>query len=68
MKPNGRLYVPGDVLRRPKLALTLRRIANDPISFYSGSLADDIVADIHERGKFFKIRLNAGSDQLMLSR
>lgn len=57
MKPNGQLYEPGDVLRRPKLALTLRRIANDPFSFYNGSLADDIVADIQYSGKFLQNKI-----------
>ncbi len=27
---------------------TLKRIANDPLSFYNGSLADDVVSDIKD--------------------
>ncbi len=50
VKPDGTLYKEGDVIRRPKLALTLRRIAEDPLSFYNGTLASDIIADIQERG------------------
>jgi gamma-glutamyltranspeptidase len=37
-------------MKRPKLALTLRRIAENPTSLYDGPLANDIVADIQERG------------------
>ena len=36
----------GDNLVNRKLAITLERIANDPTSFYNGSLAEDIAADI----------------------
>lgn len=35
----------------PKLADTFEKIADDPHTFYNGSLADDIVADIREAGK-----------------
>jgi gamma-glutamyltranspeptidase len=34
----------GDTIKRPKLAHTLERIANDGIEpFYSGKIADDII-------------------------
>ena len=55
MKPDGTLYVEGDIMKRQKLAVTFRRIAEDPFTFYNGSLAQDIVADIQERGKQIRI-------------
>ena len=50
LKPDGTPYKEGDILKRPKLARTLKVIAADPMSFYNGSLADDVVADIQEAG------------------
>ena len=38
----------------PKLANTLQKIAEDPFTFYNGSLANDIVNDIAEEGSFFQ--------------
>jgi len=39
------LYKPGDVLKQPELARTLRMIAHDgPAAFYHGSVANEIVA------------------------
>ena len=48
---NGKLVKLGDTLKCPKLAVTYERIAVDPHTFYNGSLADDIVADIAEAGE-----------------
>ncbi len=49
---NGDALREGDVMRRPILAQTLRRIAEEGADvFYNGSLADDIVADIQDLGK-----------------
>ena len=48
---NGNLLKEGDKIKRPKLAKTFERIAEDPLSFYQNSLADDIVADISDRGQ-----------------
>ena len=39
-------------MRRPLLGRTLRRIADDPDTFYKGSLASDIVSDLQERGRY----------------
>jgi len=39
----------GATIRLPRLAATMRAIASDPMSFYTGRLAQDIVADIVER-------------------
>ena len=50
VKPNGSLYQEGDLLKNPKLASTLRRIAVDPFTYYNGSLAADIIQDLREYG------------------
>lgn len=46
----GNLLTEGDIIKLPKLADTFEKISQDPFSFYNGSLADDIVADIQEAG------------------
>jgi len=51
LKPDGKLVKAGDIVKDPKLAQTLRRIAADPFTFYNGSLAQDIVDDINEYGR-----------------
>uniref|UniRef100_A0A2C9K5N7 Gamma-glutamyltransferase n=1 Tax=Biomphalaria glabrata TaxID=6526 RepID=A0A2C9K5N7_BIOGL len=43
----------GSLIQLPKLAKTFQAIADDPLSFYNGSLASDIVADIKEAGYNF---------------
>ena len=48
--PDGDLIVEGDVITDPKLAVTMQRIADDPMSFYTGTLANDIIADLEEYG------------------
>ncbi len=45
------LFAEGDVMRCGKLAVTLQRIADDPGTFYNGSLAQDVIADIAEYSK-----------------
>ena len=50
IKENGEFVNVGDVIHRPKLAATLRRIADNPESFYTGSLAEDIVREITTDG------------------
>ena len=54
VKRDGSLVTEGDILVDYKLAKTFRRIAADPMGFYTGSLAQDIVADIKERGQCIK--------------
>ena len=47
----GQPYKTGDVMRRPKLARTLRRTAQGGADeFYTGALAADIVADLIDLG------------------
>ena len=46
----GELKTPGEVLKMPKFAKTLERIRDAPDSFYTGSLARDIVQDIQDGG------------------
>jgi gamma-glutamyltranspeptidase len=52
VKPDGTLVTEGDTLLRPKLAQTLRTIAEDPNAYYNpdSQLAKDIVADIADYG------------------
>ncbi|XP_005105286.1 glutathione hydrolase 1 proenzyme isoform X2 [Aplysia californica] len=40
----------GSLIKLPELARTFRTIADDPFSFYNGSLAADIVSDITDEG------------------
>ena len=51
VKENGELIEEGDRIIDDKLADTMERIAADPMSFYTGDLAADIVADLAEYGK-----------------
>jgi len=49
------LYDTGDKMRRPKLAQTLKIIAEQgPDVFYTGELADKIVKEIRDRGGIIK--------------
>ncbi len=47
---DGNYYQPGDILKRPELAATLRRIAKDPDDFYHGQIAKQLVADVQKGG------------------
>uniref|UniRef100_A0A1I8J739 Gamma-glutamyltransferase n=1 Tax=Macrostomum lignano TaxID=282301 RepID=A0A1I8J739_9PLAT len=46
----GAFYAAGETFTDEKLARTFDTIANDPMSFYNGQLADDIVKEISEAG------------------
>jgi gamma-glutamyltranspeptidase len=47
----GEVKKEGSIIRMPTLAKTLRRLAVEGgASFYNGSIAKDIVADINEKG------------------
>ncbi len=49
--PNGRAPKPGDVIRNPQLAATLRRIGKEGRDgFYAGPVAEDIVACLRQLG------------------
>ena len=50
LKDNGQMVTEGDLIKMDRLADTLETIASDPASFYNGSLAEDIVADLEEAG------------------
>jgi len=50
VKENGSLIQEGDLLKNPKLARTLQRIAADPMTYYNGSMAQEIVDDIADYG------------------
>lgn len=50
-KPDGSFYEPGDVLRQPDLAATLKKIAAEgPDGFYKGEVAGKIAASVQEAG------------------
>ena len=49
-RPDGRPWRPGDTLRQPDLAATLRLIADDPDAFYDGPIAGQIVAEMRRGG------------------
>ncbi len=52
VKADGSLYNEGDIMRRPVLANTLRRIANrGGQEFYTGKLTAEIVADLQNHSK-----------------
>ena len=49
--PNGRAPKPGEVIRNPQLAATLRRIGKEGRNgFYAGQVAEDIIACLHRLG------------------
>lgn len=41
----------------PLLAKTFETIADDPHALYNGALAEDVVADIQEAGKFLSVNV-----------
>lgn len=50
-KPDGSRYAAGDVWRQPDLAWTLEQIQNDgAAAFYTGAVADRIVASMRQHG------------------
>ncbi|MEM7018689.1 MAG: gamma-glutamyltransferase [Pseudomonadota bacterium] len=50
-KPDGETYQPGDIMKRPDLAKTMKIIAEQgPEAFYKGALAKQIVADMKRHG------------------
>jgi len=51
VKEDGSLVTQGDLLVNKKLGDTFQRIALNPMTFYTGSLAQDIVDDIQEYGQ-----------------
>ena len=51
VKSDGTLRKAGELFWNNDLLRTLRMIADEPSSFYSGQLASDMVADIQDAGK-----------------
>jgi gamma-glutamyltranspeptidase/glutathione hydrolase len=50
-KPDGSFYGPGDLLKQPDLAATLKKIAAEgPDGFYKGEVAEKIAASVQEAG------------------
>jgi len=59
--PNGRLKKPGDIVTNPVLATTLERIARQgPEIFYTGEIAEEIVADFAANGGLMTMEDLAG--------
>ena len=53
LKPDGSTYGAGETIRNPDYARTLRKLAAEGADdFYTGSLAEDITADLAEHGSF----------------
>ena len=50
MKADGTIYQAGEVIKLPLLGESYQKIAEDPVSMYTGQLAHDIVADIADAG------------------
>ncbi len=50
-KPDGTAYEPGETLKQPDLAASLRAIATEgPAAFYEGAIADAIAAEMERSG------------------
>ncbi|MDF1609538.1 gamma-glutamyltransferase [Hoeflea sp. YIM 152468] len=50
-KEDGSFYEPGDLIRQPDLAATLRKIAAEgPDGFYTGEVAEKIAASVQDAG------------------
>lgn len=50
-KPDGSAHLPGEVLKQPDLATSLRAIASDgPAAFYEGAIAEAIAAEMKRSG------------------
>jgi gamma-glutamyltranspeptidase/glutathione hydrolase len=47
---DGNFYKPGNRMVQPELAATLKRIAADPTTFYTGTMAAEIAASIQKGG------------------
>ena len=47
---NTTLLVEGDTVHRPQLAQTLETLSEDPDTFYTGSMAQQIVDDVVAHG------------------
>jgi gamma-glutamyltranspeptidase/glutathione hydrolase len=47
---DGAMYQPGEVLKQPDLANTLKTIAQDPQQFYTGDIAEAIAKDMAANG------------------
>ncbi|CAN8328677.1 unnamed protein product [Cochlearia groenlandica] len=54
---NGELKKPGSIVRNPKLALTLKQIAdNGPKAFYNGTVGINLVNDIQKLGGIITLK------------
>ena len=60
-KTDGGFYEPGDVLKQPDLATTLKKIAAEgPDGFYKGAVAEAIVASVKDAGGSMSLEDLAG--------
>jgi gamma-glutamyltranspeptidase/glutathione hydrolase len=47
---DGKYYQPGEILKQPELARTLKRIAKNPDDFYHGAMARELTAAVTKGG------------------
>lgn len=47
---DGNLYKEGEAFKQPELARTLTRIVADPDTFYRGTMAHELIAELHKGG------------------
>ncbi|MGJ8573080.1 MAG: gamma-glutamyltransferase [Hoeflea sp.] len=60
-KQDDSFYEPGDVIRQPDLAATLKKIASEgPDGFYKGQVAEQIAASVQEAGGSMTVEDLAG--------
>jgi gamma-glutamyltranspeptidase/glutathione hydrolase len=52
---NGNYYRAGETFRQPRLAHTLKSIAEDPDDFYHGRMARELVADLKKGGALISL-------------
>ena len=56
LKPDGSVYLPGDVLKQPDLAWSLAQISlNGPAAFYQGELAKRMVDGVQAAGGYLSL-------------
>lgn len=55
VKADGSLVKEGDIVKMPKLAVTMQKVADDPDSYYNGELAKSIAEDLKDAGSIITL-------------